>query len=155
MPVDGRIAAAARRAVALAVSAAVVAGCAGGTSTLDGAIPIPLRVSTTATTVDVDAPGWLADVSAVYVCSSAPPPLPDSSTDRMGWTPGRDCHDYGRHPSADGLRLSLPVADLRGEGWPAFRSAGEWYLLVLDLDGDLVSTAIRTRFHAPGVVTPS
>jgi hypothetical protein len=141
------------RLTLLAGLAALVAGCAGGTSTLDGALPVALRVSTTPTTVDVDAPGWIADVSQVYICPDPPPPLPDANADRQGWTPGGDCHDFGRHPSRDGLVVSLPVADLSGPQWPAFQAATDWYLLVLDLDGDLVASAVRTRFHAPAAST--
>lgn len=139
----------------LTALAALVTGCAGGTSTLDGALPVVLRVSTTPTTVDVDAPGWLADVSEVYLCPDPPPPLPDANADRKGWTPGGDCHDFGRHPSRDGLMVSLPVADLSGVQWPAFQAATDWYLLVLDLDGDVVASAVRSRFHAPSVTAPS
>jgi hypothetical protein len=135
--------------------ASLVTGCAGGTSTLDGALPVALRVSTTPTTVEVDAPGWLADVSEVYVCADAPPPLPDANADRKGWTPGGACHDFGRHSSRDGLMVSLPVAELSGPQWPAFEAATDWYLLVLDLDGDVVASAVRSRFHAPSVTAPS
>ena len=135
--------------------AALAAGCAGGTHTLDGALPVVMRVSTTPTSVEVDAPGWLADVSAVYLCADPPPPLADANADRKGWTPGGDCHDFGRHPSRDGLTVSLPVADLSGPERPAFAAAAGWYLLVLDLDGELVTAAARSRFHAPPLAAPS
>jgi hypothetical protein len=144
-----------RRLALVAGLAALVAGCAGGTSALDGALPVALRVSTTPTTVEVDAPGWLANVSEVYLCPDPPPPLPDANADRKGWTPGDACHDFGRHPSRDGLTVSLPIADLSGPQWAAFEAATDWYLLVLDLDGDVVASAVRSRFHAPPVTAPS
>lgn len=137
------------RIVALLAAAVLVTGCAGGTSTLDGALPIPLRVSTTATTVDLDAPTWTAPVSAIYLCPAAPPPLPDSTADRQGWAPGGDCHDFGRHPSRDGLAVSLPIADLSAPAGAPFTTAVDWYVMVLALDGDLVTSAMRSRFHAP------
>jgi len=145
----------ARRAIGLASAAIVLAGCVAETTPLDHALPVVLRVTTSATSVDVDAPGWLADVSAVYLCPSAPPALPDASSARLGWTPGGDCHDFGRHPSPDGLTLSLPVADLAEGSWPTFEAAQDWYLLVLDLDGELVSNAVRSRFHAPKAAAAS
>lgn len=137
------------RAMGLAVALLVLSGCAGGTSTLDGALPVPLRISTTPTTVDIDAPTWSAAESAIYLCPAAPPPLPDSTADRRGWAPGGDCHDFGRHPTRDGLAVSLPVADLAGPDGAAFASAADWYVMVLALDGDLVTSAMRSRFHAP------
>ena len=127
----------------------MVAGCAGGTSTLDGALPVPLRVSPTATTVDLDAPTWSSAVSAVYLGAAAPPPLPDATADRQGWTPGGGCHDFGRHPSRDGLMVSLPIADLAGPDGAPFRTASDWYVMVLALEGDLVTSAMRSRFRAP------
>ena len=138
-----------RLVAACFAAALVVGGCAGGTSHLDGALPVPLRISTTSTTVDVDAPTWTAPVSAIYVCPAAPPPLPDSTADRQDWSPGGDCHDYGRHPTRDGLTVSLPIADLAGADGGAFTTATDWYVMVLALDGDLVTSAIRSQFHAP------
>ena len=129
--------------------AVVVAGCAAGTSTLDGALPVPLRISTTSTTVDLDSPTWSAPVSAIYLCPAAPPPLPDSTADRQGWAPGGECHDFGRHPSREGLTVSLPVADLAGPDDASFAAAADWYVMVLALDGELVTSAMRSRFHAP------
>jgi hypothetical protein len=137
------------RLAAFLAAALVVTGCAGGTSTLDGALPVPLRVSTTTTTVELDAPTWSAPVSAIYLCPAAPPPLPDSTADRQGWAPGGDCHDFGRHPSRDGLAISLPIADLAAPDGAAFTTATDWYVMVLALEGDLVTSAMRSRFHAP------
>ena len=144
------------RAIAfIAVAPVLLAGCAAGTHTLDGAVPIPLRVSTTATTVDIDAPGWYAAESTIYLCPSPPPPLPDATADRRGWTPGGGCHDYGRRSSGNGLTASLPIADLEGGGWPAFQAAPDWYVLVLQVDGDLVVAATRSQFHAPPIAAGS
>ena len=49
----------------------------------------------------------------------------------------------------------LPLADLAGETSAAFAAADDWYLLLLDLDGDRVSAAIRSRFTAPTDVATS
>jgi hypothetical protein len=142
------------RLLAFAAAALVLVGCASGTSTLDGVLPVVLRVSTTTTSVEIDAPGWIADVSAVYLCATAPPPLPDGTRERLGWAPGGECHDYGRYTSRDGLTISLPLAELSGPNRTAFERAQDWYLLVLDLDGELVSSAVRSRFRAPHAVSP-
>jgi hypothetical protein len=133
----------------------LLGGCVLGPGTLDGATPVNMHVWTTPTTVEIDAPGWTVDVSAVYLCATAPPRLPDASTDRIAWTPGGDCHDFGTHPSRDGLTVSLPLADLAGTAWPAFEASDEWYVLLLDLDGDLVSSAVRSQFHAPRDIVAS
>ena len=141
-----------RRLVAAAlliVSVAVLGGCVVVPGSLDGPIAVRLHIRTTPTTVEVDAPGWFADTSAVYLCATAPPVLPEAAADRVGWTPGGDCHDYGRHSSRDGLTISLPLSAIDRETWPAFESAEDWYLLLLDLDGDRVSSAVRSRIHAP------
>lgn len=142
--------------VAVIASVVAVTGCVVEAGSLDGpGGPVNMHVWTTPTTVEVDAPGWLADTSAVYLCASAPPVLPEDAADRVGWTPGGDCHDLGRHASRNGLRISLPLTALRGAPWPAFESAEDWYLLLLELDGDRVSTAVRSRFHAPSEVAAS
>jgi hypothetical protein len=143
------------RAVAVAAVIMVVTGCSEGLGRMDDALPVALRITTTPTTVEIDAPGWLADVSEIYVCAKPPPTLPDSTTDRRGWRPGGDCHDFGRHPSGDGLAVSLQVADMAGPKWSTFEAASDWYVLVLDLDGDLVTSAVRSQFHAPPLVAPS
>lgn len=130
-------------------SAVVVGGCRVDGALLDAPGAVNMHVWPTPTSVEVDAPGWLAETSAVYLCASEPPTLPDAAADRVGWTPGGDCHDFGRHASPDGLTISLPLTGLQGAPWPAFQAAEDWYLLLLDLDGDRVSNAVRSRFHAP------
>ena len=139
------------RALALALAATIVAGgCVLGPSSLDGPMAVNLHVSTTPTTVDVDAPGWFAPTSAVYLCPTDPPPLPDPGPERDGWTPGSSCHDFGQYPSRDGLVLSLPTADLAPSDRPAFAAADDWYLLLLDVDPTgRVTSATRSRFSRP------
>ena len=132
--------------IALAV---VLTGCLAVPGAIDGPIVVDMHISTTSTSVDVDAPGWFADVSAIYLCPSLPPPLPDAAANRIGWAPGGDCHDYGTRPSRDGLTVSLPLADLDAPQRVAFDASPEWYLLLLDLDGDRVSSAVRSAFGAP------
>ena len=136
-------------AVALIGSVVALGGCMAVPGSFDGPIAVRLLIRTTPTTVEVDAPGWFADTSAVYLCSTAPPVLPEAAADRVGWTPGGDCHDFGRHPSRDGLTISLPLSAMQGETWPAFEAAEDWYLLLLDLEGERVSSAVRSRFPAP------
>jgi hypothetical protein len=139
------------RAVALALGAAVVVGgCVLGPSSLDGPMAVNLHVATTPTSVDVDAPGWFADTSQVFLCPSDPPPLPEPGPARVGWTPGSTCHDFGTHPSPDGLVIRLPVADLAPSDRPAFAAADDWYLLLLEVDREgRVTGATRTRFARP------
>ena len=138
-----------RSLVALAAMAAMLAGCRLSPDILDGGLATELRVYATPTTIEVDAPGWFADVSAVFLCPADPPRLPEPGPDRVGWTPGGDCHDFGRFPSPDGLKVSLPRADLASIGSTAFSAASDWTLLLLDLDGERVVGAIRSSFTAP------
>ena len=131
-------------------SLGVAGGCVLGPSSLDGPMAVNLHVATTRTSVEVDAPGWYAPTSAVYLCPTDPPPLPEPGPERDGWTPGSSCHDYGQHPSRDGLVISLPIADLAPSDRPAFADADDWYLLLLDVDpSGRVASATRTRFPRP------
>jgi len=116
---------------------------------LDGPIAVILHITTTPTTVDVDAETWYSESTAIYLCPSEPPPLPDPGPALIGWTPGAPCHDYGDRPSPNGLKVALPIADLDGPERVLFDSAEEWYLLLLDLDGDRVSSAIKSAFRPP------
>jgi len=134
---------------AVLLIAAAVGGCALTSTTLDGPMAVPLRVTTTPTTIEVDAPGWFADLSAIYLCPTEPPALPEAAADRVGWTPGDACHDYGRFPSPDGLEVQLSLSDLTGPAGAALAASDQWYLLLLDLDGDRVSSAIRSAFAPP------
>jgi hypothetical protein len=131
--------------------AGILVACLAVPGAVDGPIAVDLHITTTATSVDVHAPGWFSDASQVYLCPSIPPPLPEAAADRIGWTPGGDCHDYGRHPAPNGLTVGLPTADLVGAERAAFASAGEWYLLLLDMDGERISSAVRSAFGAPGL----
>lgn len=129
-------------------SLVVVAGCAVPGS-LDRVLPMPLRIKTTPTSVEVQAAG-LANTSAVYLCATAPPYLPNEPADRVNWKPGGDCHDYGTHDTRDGLDISLPLADLAASpDAEAFRAVPDWYLLLIELDGDRATSSVRSQFHAP------
>jgi hypothetical protein len=133
----------------LVILAVTTVGCVVGPYTLDGPLAVNLSVSTTPTSVEVDGPGWFAPTSAVYLCPTEPPALPDPGPERIGWTPGSSCHDFGTWPSRDGLKASLPLADLAPSDRPALAAAEEWVLLVLDVDGERVVTATRLRFPRP------
>lgn len=137
-----------RLVIGLALTAVIAGGCI-GESSLEFGTPVNLRVWTTETTVEVDAPGWTADTSRVYVCAAEPPRPPEGAADREGWAPGGSCQDFGTYPSADGLRATLPLGAFDADQQPAFDAASDWYLLLLGLDGARVSSSIRTRFHAP------
>lgn len=133
--------------IGIVLVASLVAGC--GNGSLEIGTPVNLHVSTTPETVEVDAPGWFADISAVYLCPVAPAQLPFAPADRVGWTPGESCEFMGSYPSREGLTLSLPLDGLGAARRPAFDAAVDWYLVLLDLDGDRVGSAISSRFHSP------
>lgn len=135
--------------------ALALTGCLAVPGDIDGPIAVDMHVATTPTSVELDAPGWFADVSAVFLCPALPPPLPDAAADRIAWTPGAACHDYGRHPSPDGLTASLPLGELTGTTRAAFVASGEWYLVILEMDGERVSSAVRTAFGPPPFATAS
>jgi hypothetical protein len=137
-----------RGLVSLFATALIAGGCVGGSS-LDFGTPVNLHISTTPTSVELDAPGWFANVAAVYLCPSEPARLPDSPADRVDWTPGAACEFMGSYPSRDGLTLSLPLSGLKPERRPAFDAAADWYLVLMNLDGNRVGSAISSRFHAP------
>lgn len=137
-----------RLVIGLALTAAVVGGCI-GESSLEFGTPVNLHVWTTETTVEVDAPGWLTTVSSVYVCFERPPRLPSDNAQRVGWTPGASCQDYGSHASADGFTESLPLSMLDPARRERFEAASDWYLLLVAIDGDRATSAVSSRFHAP------
>jgi hypothetical protein len=144
-----------RRLLVTLVGVALIAGgCVGGSS-LDFGTPVNLHISTTPTSVELDAPGWFADVSAVYLCPAEPARLPDSPAERVDWTPGDACEFMGSYPSTDGLTLSLPLSGLKPERRPAFDAAADWFLVLMDLDGNRVGSAINSKFHAPPAASPS
>ena len=142
-------------AVVLGVAVTTVTACTLPDVALDGPIAVNLHIRTTATSVEVDAPGWFAASTGIHLCPVAPPVLPAPGPARDGWTPGPPCHDYGTRFSVDGLIVSLPLADLAGETSAAFAAADDWYLLLLDLDGDRVTAAVRSSFTAPAHVAAS
>lgn len=137
--------------VALAGAALAVASnaCVLDPAALDGPIAVNLHITPTPTTIDIDAPGWFAPVSGVHLCATAPPFLPDPGPARIAWTPGAGCHDFGRFASEDGLVATLPLDDLSGEERATFAAAPDWYVLLLELDGDRVDSAVRSRFTPP------
>ena len=138
------------RVMALASAVGLVGGaCVLDPAALDGPIAVNLHVSATPTTVEVDAPGWFAKATGVYVCAAAPPFLPEPGPERIGWTPGDGCHDFGVRPSEDGLIASLPLSELTTEQRATFAAATDWYLYLLKLDGERVDSAVRSRFSAP------
>lgn len=116
---------------------------------LDGPIVVDLRVVATSSTVEVDADGWFAPTTAVYLCHADPPLLPEPGAARVGWDPGVACHGYGTYSSRQGLTVDLPIDALAGDGWPDFAAAEDWYLLLVEVDGDRAVSAIRSRFGAP------
>jgi hypothetical protein len=137
-----------RRLLVGLIATTLIAGCANAPS-LDFGTPVNMHVSTTPTSVELDAPGWLADISAVYLCPSQPTRVPDNAAERVNWTPGRDCEFMGSYPSRDGLTMSLPLSGLKPERRPKFDAAADWWVVLLDLDGDRVSAAVNSQFHAP------
>jgi hypothetical protein len=142
------------RALALATLAVVAAlasgGCVLGPSSLDGPLAVNLHVATTPTTIEIEAPTWYADTTEIFLCPSDPPPLPEPGPERQDWTPGSGCHDFGTHPSPDGLAVSLAIADIPPSDRSGFAGADDWYLLLLDVDPTgRVTSAARTRFGRP------
>jgi hypothetical protein len=137
------------RPLALMLAAVVLVGGCAVPGSLDRVLPLPLRIQTTPTSVEVQAAG-LANTSAVYLCATAPPYLPNDAADRIDWKPGGDCHDYGTHDTRDGLDISLPLADLAASpDADAFRAVPDWYLLLIEFDGDRATSSVRSQFHAP------
>lgn len=131
-----------------AIAIALVA-CDLPAGAIDAPYPVNLHVDADATLVAIDAPGWYADTTGVFLCPTEPPGLPDPGDARIGWSPGRLCHDFGRHPSPGGLTIDLRLADLSDAERALFASADDWYLLLTDLDGERVTGAVRSRFKRP------
>lgn len=135
--------------MAVGVAAAMIAGCRIPENALDGPLAVPLRITTTAETIEVDAPAWYATETALYLCPAEPPSLPEPGPERVGWTPGAACHDFGRVPAKDGLRAVLAIDELSEAEQRAFATVDDWYLLVVKLDGDRASAAIASSFTSP------
>jgi hypothetical protein len=131
------------------ITVALAAGCRLPSSALDGPLAVPLRIEATPDAVQVDAPGWYAAETDIYLCPTEPPELPEPGPERDGWTPGASCHDFGTFAAPDGLTASLPLEALTDAERPAFEAAVDWYLLVVKVDGDRAIAAIRSSFSAP------
>ena len=127
----------------------LAAGCRLPSGALDGPLAVPLRIEATADAVQVDAPGWFAPETSLYLCPTEPPELPEPGPARVGWTPGSSCHDYGRVASPDGLKATLPLDALTEAQRPAFEAALDWYLLIVKVDGERAAAAIRSSFSSP------
>ena len=145
----GRTSHLAARLASIAIAATLVAGCRLPSNALDGPLAVPLRITATPAAVEVDAPGWFAPDTIVYLCSTEPPALPEPGPDREGWTPGPTCHDFGRVAAPDGLKATLPLDALTEAERPAFDAASDWYLLLVKVEGTRVTAAIRSSFSAP------
>ena len=142
-----------RRILGLALTAVLAGGCV-GQSSLDFGTPVNLHVWTTPATVEIDAPGWLTSASSVYLCSEAPPRLPEDATKREDWSPGDACQDFGTYESPDGFKASIDLQQLDTARNPGFETAGDWYVVLVALDGDRATSSISTRFHAPAGGVP-
>lgn len=129
--------------------AVLLAGCRLPENALDGPLAVPLRIHATAEAIEVDAPSWYATETALYVCSAEPPALPEPGPGRVGWTPGATCHDFGQVAAEDGLHALLPLDALTDAERVAFSAVDDWYLLVVKVEGDRVTAAIRSSFSAP------
>ena len=127
----------------------LVAGCRIPDDALDGPLAVPLRITATAETVDVDAPSWFAAQTTIYLCAVEPPSLPPPGDARVGWSPGIACHDFGAVSSEDGLRATLPLDAVSGDVRTQLSSATDWYVLLVKRDGDRATDVLHTRFHAP------
>jgi hypothetical protein len=129
--------------------ALVLAGCRIPENALDGPLAVPLRITTNEDTIDVDAPTWYADSTAIFVCPTEPPALPEPGPQRDGWTPGGGCHDFGRVRSPDGLATTLALETLSDEALRPFLTAGDWFLLLVAVEGDRATAAIHSSFPSP------
>lgn len=141
-----------RRSALLAFGAAAilaVGGCRIPENALDGPLAIPLRITATPATIEVDAPTWYSDRTAIYLCSSEPPALPEPGPQRVGWTPGAACQDFGEVGSPDGLRTTLPLEQLTSEDLEPFIDAKDWFLLLVKIEGSRAAAAIHTSFPGP------
>lgn len=138
------------RLVGLALGASVVAGgCVLSPASLDGPLAVELNISTTPTSINVEAPTWFAPESRLFLCPADPPPLPEPGPARIGWEPGGDCVGFAPADSKDGLEVELPTSAADASAGSPFLAADDWYLLILDVREDRVVSGIRTRFPRP------
>jgi hypothetical protein len=142
-----------RRHLAQLALCAVVVAAAGGCrlpdNALDAPLAVPLRVSATAEAIEVDAPNWYAATTSLYLCPMEPPSLPEPGPDRVDWSPGGSCHDFGHVAANDGLRATLSLDLLTEAERLALEAVNDWYLLVVKIEGDRATAAIRTSFASP------
>jgi hypothetical protein len=138
-----------RAVVALSIAMIVVAACRLPDNALDGPLAVPLRIDATAQAIEVDAPTWYADETAIYLCSAEPSPLPEPGPERVGWTPGLACHDFGRVASPNGLETTLMLSSLSNEELAPFADARDWFILLVEVEGDRAITAIHSSFPGP------
>jgi hypothetical protein len=126
-----------------------IGGCRLPENALDGPLAVPLRITATAETIDIDAPTWYADSTAIFVCPTEPPALPEPGPQRDGWTPGGECHDFGRVRSPDGLATMLELDALSDEELARFLDANDWFLLLVAVEVDRANAAIHSSFPNP------
>jgi len=99
--------------------------------------------------IEVDAPTWYAAQTAMYLCTSEPPPLPEPGPDRVGWTPMGPCHDFGQVAAEDGLHVTQSLDVLTEADRQALEAADDWYLLIVKLEGDRATAAAHSSFASP------
>ena len=131
------------------LAAVAVGGCRLPENALDGPLAVPLRITATEESIDVDAPTWYADETAIFICPTEPPALPPPGPQRDGWTPGHACHDFGRVRSPDGLATTLALDRLMDEELAPFLGTPDWFLLLVAVDGDRANAAIHSSFPSP------
>jgi hypothetical protein len=131
------------------VAAVAAGGCRLPENALDGPLAVPLRISATAEAIEVDAPTWYAARTALFLCTSEPPSLPEPGPDRVGWTPNGSCHDFGRVAADGGLHVTQPLDVLTETDRRALEGADEWYLLLVKIEGDRATAATHSRFASP------
>lgn len=129
--------------------AILLAACRIPDNALDGPLAVPLRITASADAVEVDAPGWFAGSTSVYLCAAEPPPLPEPGEARVSWSPGAGCHHFGEVSSQNGLTATLRLEEVSGDVRAQLAAASDWYVLLVKRDGDRATAAIRSRFHAP------
>ena len=138
-----------RATLSLAIAGALLAGCRLPSDALDGPLAVPLRITATAESVDIDAPGWFAPKTSVYLCSSEPASLPEPGPDRNDWTPGTTCHAFGQVDANDGLHAVLATGDLTREERESFAAVADWFVLLVRVDNGYAAAAIHSSFRAP------
>ena len=127
----------------------VAGGCRLPDNALDGPLAVPLRITATDTAIEIDAPTWYAAQTAMYLCTSEPPPLPEPGPDRAGWTPMGPCHDFGRVAAPDGLHVTQALDVLTEEDRQALEAVDDWYLLIVRIEGDRATSAAHSSFASP------